>query len=241
MPFSKMPQSVRSGVGKSKKKQKSWMNTYEGVRASGGSKEKAAKIAYSAIKKEVKLSFMKILEDIEKIEGKIMADNKKGKMIAFFSPISNEMLGLDLDNIEGEEVPVEERHITLGLLHGDEEEDKKLQSVLKDLSAQMRPIKPSVSRLGVFPPNEHNHGKYVLYAKPSDEELKQIHDFIFAALQKHKIPIDNGSFDFSPHITLKYCENDPSEILSNVDANIPLENISLASGGKKYHFKMGGY
>lgn len=191
------------------------------------------------MKKGIKLSFMKILEEVEKI-GKIMSDNKKGKMIAFFTPVSNEELGLNVSELDGEEVPVEDRHITLGLLHGDEEEDKKLQSVLKDLSAQMKPIRPSISELGVFPPNEHNHGKFVLFAKPSRDELDQIHDLVFAMLQKHKIPIDNGSFSFSPHITLKYCDQDPSNLINNLNhANIELQNLSLASGGKKYHFKMG--
>lgn len=53
MPFSKMPQSVKSGVGKSKKKRKTWMSVYEKAKAShGGNKETAAKIAYGAIKNE---------------------------------------------------------------------------------------------------------------------------------------------------------------------------------------------
>lgn len=181
-----------------------------------------------------KLSFMSILKEVE---GRIMADNKKGKMIAFFTPLE-----YDFSSIPGEDVPAEDRHITLGLLHGDEQEDRKLQPVLKDLAAQMKPIGVSLDKLGVFPPNEHNHGKFVLHAEPDSESLQQIHDFIFAALEKHKIPVDNGSFSFKPHITLKYCDEDPTEFIKSMTPKdeIKIENLSLASGGKKYHFRMGG-
>jgi 2'-5' RNA ligase len=180
-----------------------------------------------------RLSLMKVLESISE-------ENKKGKMIALFVP----NIKGNFDSLKGEPVPVEDRHITLGLLHGDEEEDRKLQPVLKDLAAQMEPVEVSLGKLGSFPPNEHNHNKHVLWAEPDSDSLGQMHDFLFSILKKHGIKIDNGSFDFKPHVTLKYCDEDPSQFIENFNSKarpgkIRIENLSLASGGNKYHFKMG--
>lgn len=57
MPFSKMPKSVKSGVKNisgSKGAKKQWMAAYESAKKQGFSKDRAAAIAYAAIKKTAK-------------------------------------------------------------------------------------------------------------------------------------------------------------------------------------------
>jgi 2'-5' RNA ligase len=184
--------------------------------------------------KERKLSLMTVLESITQ-------DNKKGKMVALFIP---EMIGSKLQqmfsDVPGEMVAPEDMHITLGLMYGDREEDKKVLPILKDLASSIAPADVEISHFGVFPPNEHNHGKHVLWAKPSSDSIHHIRDTIFDLFAKHGLKIDNGSFDFNPHITIKYCDEQPT-IDQRVDNPVfRIKDLSFASGGDKYHLPMRG-
>lgn len=176
-----------------------------------------------------KLSLMSILEGIAK-------ENKKGKMIALFVPkILGSQLQKMFSHVPGEMVEPEDMHITLGLMRGNEEEDRKVIPILKDLAANFDPFDMKIAGFGKFPPNEHNHMKHVLWAKPDGETIGHLHDTLFDLFKKHNLPIDNGSFDFNPHITIKYCDEEP-EIDQKLDNPVfRVKHMSLASGGKKFH------
>lgn len=235
MPFKLMPKSVKSGVGSSKKKQEKWMNTYEAVRRSGKSKEDAAKIAYSSLKKE-SLSLMRILENIEE---DVAEKAKQGKMVAIFIPKEiGESLQKVFEDIPGDLVDPQDMHITLGLMRGNSNETKLANSVLKDLSSNLDPFDISISNFGKFEPHESNDFKHVLYAEPSSDSLKDLHDTIFSAFKKHGLNIDNGDFDFHPHITLKYCEEEPEIDRKLKSPVFRIKQLSLADSNKKFHHNM---
>lgn len=173
---------------------------------------------------------------LEKVEKSIAEENKKGKMLALFVP---EMIGSSLQNmfqdVPGEMIPPEDMHITLGLPKTTDIEDKKLFAILKDLASDINPFDISIDGFGKFPPNEHNHNKHILWAKPSGESIFHLRDTIFDLLKKHRLPIDNGNFDFNPHITIKYCDKEP-EIDRKIDNPVfRIKNLSLASNGKVFH------
>jgi 2'-5' RNA ligase len=182
-----------------------------------------------------RLSLMTILEDIAE-------DNKKnGKMIAIFIPPNvGGSLQKVFEDMSGDKVLPEDMHITLGLLYGGEDETRKILPILRDLSESIDEFDIKIEKFGKFPPNEHNHNKHVLWAKPSSDSLKDIHDMIFSALEKHGIKIDNGSFPFNPHITLKYCDQDPDISRKLADPVFRIKNVSVASKGTNHHIRLRG-
>lgn len=180
-----------------------------------------------------RLSLMTILE---KVESSIAEENKKGKMVALFIP---QMIGESLQNlfqdVPGEMVSPEDMHITLGFPRTSEDEDRKILAVLKDLASQLNPLDVEINEFGTFPPNEHNHNKHVLWAKPSGESIFHLHDTIYDLFKKHGLKIDNGHFDFNPHVTIKYCDEEP-DISKRIDDPVfRIKNVSFASDGKNFH------
>lgn len=173
---------------------------------------------------------------LEKVEAKIAEENKKGKMVALYIP---QILGARLqkmfENVPGEMVAPEDMHITLGFPRTTEDEDRKLISVLQDLATELDPVDAKIEEFGTFPPNEHNHNKHVLWAKPSGESIFNLKDTIYDLFKKHGLNIDNGHFDFNPHITIKYCDEEP-EIDQRLDNPVfRVKNVSFASNGKNFH------
>ncbi len=145
--------------------------------------------------------------------------------------------------LSGEEVEKSDRHITLGLMYGDEEEDRKVNELLKKFSSKLKPFEIKIKELGVFEPNGSNHGKYVLWAKPEAEIINKIHKKLFELVKAGGMKIDNGSFDFSPHITLKYCDNDPKDLIEkfnskNKQVSFPIRKLRFATRGKNLFYPL---
>lgn len=238
MPFNLMPKSVKSGVGSSKRKQKRWMDVYEAARRKGKSKSSAAKIAYSAIRKE-SAGAMSLMSVYESVERSVAENAKQGKMVALFVPpeIGSSLQSVFSD-VPGDMVQPEDMHITLGLLNGDSSETNMANSILKDLSKNLDPFDIEISKFGVFEPHEGNEFKHVLYAEPSSSYIKDLHDMIFSTFEKHGLNIDNGHFDFKPHITLKYCDQKPQIDRKIENPIFRIKQLSMADANKKYHYNM---
>lgn len=180
----------------------------------------------SRFKRLRELSLVRIMESI-------MDENKKGRMIAFFVPREKaQELHSMFEDVPGEAVAPEDMHITLGLLYPESGDDKKIDAVTKDLASMSKDFDISIDGFGKFPPGEH--GKHVLWARPNSEFIDQIHDTVFNLFQKHKIKIDNGDFPFKPHITIKYCDEDPEPVLTRQlkDPVFRIKDLSFASGGQ---------
>lgn len=185
----------------------------------------------------MKLSLSKVFKNIMK-EYKNAAEEAKnsGQMVSFFIPldVGNKLQSMFRD-VPGDMVQPEDMHITLGLMKKDLNDAKRAIPVLKDLSKSLDAFDVNIDGFGYFPPNIHNQQKYVLYAKPAAENIKEIHDTLFSLFEKHGLQIDNGSFDFNPHITIKYCDEKP-EIDRRIDDPIfRIKNISLAAGDDRFH------
>lgn len=167
----------------------------------------------------------------------IKEENQKGKMIAIPVEIGGEI------SLPGESVEKSDRHITIGLMYGDEKEDEIVDSVLKELSSKIKPFKIKISQLGVFEPNGSNHGKYVLWAKPEGNAIHKLHEVIFKKIKSKGLKIDNGSFDFSPHITLKYCDENPAELIKKFNSKknhllYPVTKLRFASRGENFFYPL---
>lgn len=185
-----------------------------------------------------KLSLMKILTEAE---ASIVEDNKKGKMVYVgIPPETGGSLQQLFQDVPGEKVEPNDMHITLGLMYGDDAETRKLLPILKDLSKNIDPFDIKIAGFGKFPPNEHNHNKHVLWAKPTSDSLNDIHDMIFSTLEKHGLKIDNGSFAFNPHITIKYCDNEPDISREIGNPIFRIKNLSVADKGNKHHIGLRG-
>lgn len=185
-----------------------------------------------------KLSLMSILEQAKY---SIIEENKKGKMVALFIP---KMLGSTIQqifkDIPGEPVPPGDMHITLGFPKINEEEDNKLVSVLQDLASELNSFDVKIEKFGFFEPNKHNHQKYILWAEPTRERIFHIKDMVFDFLKKHGLNIDNGPFEFNPHITIKYCDQKP-EIDRKINNPVfRIKNISFANNGRNFHLPFRG-
>jgi 2'-5' RNA ligase len=171
----------------------------------------------------------------------IMDENKKGRMIALFVPdnIGRELHSMFKD-VPGEAVEPQDMHITLGLLYPESGDDKKIELVAKDLAKMSQNFGVSIDGFGKFPPGDH--GKHVLWAKPNSEFIHYLHDSLFDLFKKHKIRIDNGDFPFKPHITVKYCDEDPEPVLDRKlkDPVFRVKNLSFASGGNVSHYPIEG-
>lgn len=182
-----------------------------------------------------KLSLMKIFERMENHAEEV----RRGKMIALFIPpeIGSSLQDVFAD-VSGDVVQPEDMHITLGLMRGDNRETKIANAVLKDLSNSLEPLDLKIDGFDKFPPSESSDHKHVLFAKPSNSSLNDLHDTIFSAFKKHGLNIDNGDFDFKPHITLKYCDKEPEIDRKIQNPIFRIKQLSLADGDKKFHHKM---
>lgn len=159
-----------------------------------------------------------------------------GRMIAFYVPIpAAEYIQSLFADVPGDEVKPRQMHITLGLIR--DGDNSNIIKTLKNITPQINKFPVEINEFGIFPPTESSENKIVLHAKPKCDAIFDIHEKVFNELKGNGIAIDNGSFDFNPHITIKYCENEP-------DINIPikqkfiLDKIFLAQGKKRKGFDL---
>lgn len=186
----------------------------------------------------MKLSLVQILnEELSQPE-----KNKSGdmSMIAFYCPIK---LGRHLlsmfEGIPGEALEPQDFHITIGLIHNHRGRESKIQRILDRATAEIKPFEIRIKEFGTFPPNESNGQKYVLFAKPSSEEFSHAHSTVLSLMRKNGIDIDNGSHDFSPHITIKYCDEEPNLENKEINARFMAKKIAFAIGDQKMEAKLG--
>jgi 2'-5' RNA ligase len=175
---------------------------------------------------------------MENIEKNVAEEAKKGRMVAFFVPIDVGRKVQDLfRDYSGDEVKPEDMHITLGLVRS--EKTNLINSVLKDVCQSIDPFDVTISSFGKFEPHKSNDFKYVLYAKPESDKFKEIHDHIFSTFEKHGIGIDNGDFEFKPHITIKYCSKEP-DVNRSKNFNFKLDQVSLCVNNEKFPHNLRG-
>jgi 2'-5' RNA ligase len=176
---------------------------------------------------------------MEEIEKNSAEEAKKGSMLAFFVPLEvGKKLASRFSEISGDPVLPKDMHVTIGLMRGGKRAEF-VNSVIEDLCSSISPFEVSITEFGVFDPSPSSDNKYVLYAKPRSDRFKDIHDHVFSIFERHEIHIDNGSFEFSPHITIKYCNEKP-DISSAVNVKFSLDKISFADFGKDFHHKLRG-
>jgi 2'-5' RNA ligase len=178
---------------------------------------------------------------LEKSQAK---ENKSGKysMVAIYCP---QRLGVHLldkfKDVPGDALLPQDFHITIGLVQNHQEpgipEEIKRGLIKATKNIKRFPIK--IEEFGVFEPHESNKFKYVLHAKPKADEFKYLHSEVFEELKKRGVKIDNGSHDFSPHITIKYCRERPPLDNYDVDVSFIANKIAFAIGSNKWETKIG--
>ncbi len=172
----------------------------------------------------MKLSLTSILESI-------IDDNKKGRMVAIMIPKkTSAQLQAYGKHMKGDSLDLNDMHITLGLVH--QGENKDILKTLKHITKQIKPFSVHVGETGKFPPHEGNENMHVLYAKPESKYFHPLHKTMMKMLHKKGINIDNGSHDFSPHITIKYCKENPQ--LNSLDLDFVVDHLALVDHGKVY-------
>lgn len=159
-----------------------------------------------------------------------------GRMVAIFVPekLGEKIQGL-FKEIDGDVVEPKDMHITLGLVH--EGEDDKIVDVLKQVSKTLKPFNIDISDFDIFDPTEHSDNKFVLHAKPQSKEIFKMHQKVLNALKQNDVKIDNGNFDFTPHITVKYCSQKPN-LSKKIKARFPVKHVALAAGDNKKIIKI---
>lgn len=177
----------------------------------------------------MKLSLYKIL-----LELRTTLENKKGKMVAIPVP---ENIALKLHShfmdVKGDNVAPQDMHMTIGLIR-DENKADEITNVLRDLSTQFSPFNMSIDKFDFFPPNEKNEQQHVLIARPRANEISNLHKTVFDAFKASGLNIDNGKFEFNPHITIKYCKEEPDihkELKDPIDFIV--DKIQFADSGNK--------
>ncbi len=181
-----------------------------------------------------KMSLRKVYKSALK-EGSSPEENKKkGKMIAIPVPLDvSNYLQDKFADAEGNMVMPEDMHLTLGLVRS--ENDNMVLNVLRDISTSFSPFNMTIDSFDTFPPSESSDNKHVLIAKPHADEISGLHDLVFSTFKKAGLEIDNGSFEFSPHITIKYCDELPN--LAQKELKDPIDfivdKLQFASKGNK--------
>lgn len=182
----------------------------------------------------MKLSVYQVLKEMNSAEDA----KKSGKMVALYVPIEiSSLLNKKFKNVPGDEVQPKDMHITLGLVH--EEDDRNIIELIKCVAELMNPFPIRIDSFDFFEPNEHNDKKYVLHAKPKSSQLTYLHDLIMMAAQKLELKIDNGSFKFNPHITIKYCTEKPN-ISNEISTSFDVNDIVFAKGDFVKRVKFSG-
>lgn len=181
----------------------------------------------------MKMSLSSILENV--------AENaKKGSMIAVPVPRKvGAFLQKQFRDISGDEVHPSDMHVTLGLIKGFSGKEKKIAHLLKRFCQEYKPTKIDIQGFGKFPPHESNEFKHVLYANIDKSELEPIRDHLFSFLKKNRIDIHDGGFDeYKPHITIKYCNEEPN-ISKDMEYGFLANKLLFAAANKKMEIALG--
>ena len=145
------------------------------------------------------------------------------------------MQGLFSDT-EGDPVQPEDMHITIGLVR--EEDDEKVKHALQNAAERIPEFFIKIYGFNTFPPSESSDNKTVLFGEPESDIFGKIHKHIFNEFEQAGIEIDNGSHDFKPHITIKYCDKKPELKDKRIDHKVKLRDITFASGGEYFPIKL---
>lgn len=188
----------------------------------------------------MRLSLMQILIE-QNQELRHVQKNKSGdnSMIAIHCPVKlgHHLLSLFQD-VPGESLEPQDFHITIGLIHNHKGREDKIQRILERAAGRLKPFPIRIKSFGIFPPHESNEWNHVLYAKPESEEFAHLHHTILNLMKQFGIDIDNGSHDFSPHITIKYCKEEPN-LDQDINAKFMANKISFTIGDQKNEAKLG--
>lgn len=181
----------------------------------------------------MKLSLCFIMENLAE-----KAKNS-GSMVALFIPEKiGKRLQARFSEVKGDMVKSRDMHVTIGLVRNGMGREEKIGKILRHVAEQFKPLQCSIDSFGLFEPHEGNDHSWVLYAKPSIDEIKDLHQVCLKEMKKRNIKIDNGDFDFSPHITLKYCKDKP-EVDQDENLSFIIDEISYAAGDKRRGFRLG--
>jgi 2'-5' RNA ligase len=186
----------------------------------------------------MKLSLKTILEMNVAQEAK-----KSGQMVAFYVPFDlAKKLKKCGEPFSGDGVNLKDMHITIGLIRDENKKHSKgIADALKLICHYIEPFEFKITKLGIFPGSESSDYKDVLHALPESSNFQKIHNIIFDVFQKFGIEIDNGDFEFKPHITIKYCKPkqniDPT--LIKINEVKMLDSISFCSYTKIKTFPLG--
>lgn len=164
------------------------------------------------------LNLMSILESITE-------ENKKGRMVAIKVPVAfaSELQEMFKD-VPGQAVKAEDCHCTIGMFEKGPK-NNKIYSILEKAVDKIKSFKFKTVKFNVFPGHKDNDFKDVLHVECESDDLMEIHQFLKDEFESKKIDMNNGGFDFKPHITIKYCEGKvPEELLSQ-----PIENTFKVS------------
>jgi len=172
----------------------------------------------------------------------IISKNKTGKMIAHFIPFdtARELKSI-ADNLKGQTSAIKDFHITLGFVRAEQNKKKEIFNSLKLLSHYIEPFEAQIEKFEIFPASENSDNHEILVAIPNPEPFEKVHSLTFDVFEKFKIPIDNGDFEFKPHITIKYIKPgqqvDPLNL--KFDKKIQINTISFEGNGLKKTFTLG--
>lgn len=177
-----------------------------------------------------------LLSLVRIMENKPEENKKKGQMVAFYIPVQlARFIQSQFEDVKGDMVKPHDMHITLGLV--DDTREKLVAKLLRQAAKEISPFDVEIDGVDVFPPHESNDQTYVLHAIPKSEMFDVIHQKVFDLFHDHGIDINNGSHEFNPHITIKYCQDQPS-LDKKIKMVFPVKDIYFASFGKKRRYKL---
>lgn len=165
---------------------------------------------------------------------------QQGSMIAFFVPPKvSSQFAKKFKKLSGDSVDSKYQHITIGLVRGWDGKEDKIKKILNHVCRAHKPFSCRVRSYGTFDPSPSSEHKHVLHAKPEAAEFEDIHSDIISTMGKYGIKVDNGDFEFTPHITIKYCDERPAIEDLDEDLEFVLDSLSFAIGKKKYSRGLG--
>lgn len=159
------------------------------------------------------LSLLNLMESITE-------ENKKGRMVAIKVPVAfaSELQEMFKD-VPGDNVLPADCHVTIGMFDKSTK-NNKIYSIIEKAVDKIKSFKLKTVKFNVFPGHKGNEFKDVLHVECESDDLMEIHQFLKDEFESKKIDMNNGGFDFKPHITIKYCEGKvPEEFLKQ-----PIEN-----------------
>ena len=158
----------------------------------------------------------------------------RDQMVCLYLPMK---LSMELEefykDMDGEPVQAGDMHITIGLVRTEDSELNK--KALAHAAKHLKPFNVDLEKMDFFPAHQENGNKIVLYAKPVSSHLANVHSVVFDAFNRMGAKIDNGSHEFTPHITVKYCNVEPKKIPIK-GGSFKVGSIAYVNGGERHTF-----